>query len=74
MFEMLGRYVAIDFAVAMFVIHCGESIAYNASIEISRVVSVLACQVSRVTATCPQSRDEVTRVDLGNYLKIKSWP
>jgi len=26
MFELLGRYVPIDFAVAIFMIHCGESI------------------------------------------------
>ena len=74
MFELLGRYVPIDFAVAIFMIHCGESIAFNASIEISRVRSVLAWQVSRMTATCRRSRDEVTCVDLGNYLKINLWP
>jgi len=42
MLELLCRYVPIDFAVAIFMINCGESIAYNASIEISRVGSVLA--------------------------------
>jgi hypothetical protein len=42
MFELLGRYVPIDFAVVIFVIHCGESIAYSAAIEISGVRSVLA--------------------------------
>jgi len=42
MFELLGRYVSVDFAVEIFMIHCGVSIAYNASIEISRVGSVLA--------------------------------
>jgi hypothetical protein len=74
MFELLGRYVPIDFAVAIIMIHCGESIAYNVSIEISRVGSVLACQISRMTALCPQSRDEITCFDLRSCLKSKPWP
>lgn len=40
--EFLGRYVPIDFAVAIFMIHCGENTAYNkASIEILRVARCL---------------------------------
>jgi hypothetical protein len=33
----------------------------------------LTWKLSRMTATCPQSRDEVTCVELSNYLKIRPW-